>query len=75
MFSLSFVGRSRSAEGGPYPPADLDQGSKSRGGSKSAGTLVRFDSDFVDAASFTSLMVNLGYFRLFKNSLKVILSF
>ena len=26
MFSLSFVGGSKSAEGGPYPQADLDRG-------------------------------------------------
>ena len=31
MFSFSFVGGSKSAEGGPYPLADLDRGSKSRG--------------------------------------------
>ena len=34
---------------------------------------VRSDPDFVDAALFTSFKVILGYFRFFKNSLKVIL--
>ena len=44
MFSLSFVGGSKSAVGsafgpeGPYPLADLDGGGPNLGGSKSAGT-------------------------------------
>ena len=38
MFSLSFVEGSKSAEGGPYPLADLDGGGPNLGGSKSAGT-------------------------------------
>ena len=38
MFSFSFVGGSKSAEGGPNPLADLDRGGPNLGGSKSAGT-------------------------------------
>ena len=42
MFALSSVGGSKSAEGSPYPPADLDRGAHIRqriwtGGSKSRG--------------------------------------
>ena len=49
MFSLSFVKGSKSAEGGPYPPADLDRGVHIRlriwtGGSKSRGVQIRWDT-------------------------------
>ena len=50
VFSLSFVGGSKSVEGGPYPPADLDRvadldrGSKSRVGPNPQQTVKSYSS-------------------------------
>ena len=63
MFSLSSVGGSKSAEGGPYPLADLDRGSKSRGG----GVQIRQETGAIAVIiknarhSFSARKMNQGY--------------
>ena len=51
MFSLSFVGGSKSAEGGPYPLTDLDRGSKSR------GVQIRWDTGSTPEFSFPEMFL------------------
>ena len=51
MFSLSFVGRSKSAEGGSYPLADLDRGSKSCGVQIHWDTSTEYTTDGIEESN------------------------